>query len=63
MLEAPDLTKSERRELTKMARFQKRVELWEARHASPVKAQPHRVVVQLLLMAAALWVLWILLHG
>lgn len=63
MLEAPDLTKQERRELQRAARFQRRVELWEARRASNTPAQPHRVVVQLLMMGACVWVLWLLLAG
>jgi hypothetical protein len=63
MLEAPDLTKSERRELQRAARFQKRVELWEARRAAPQPRKLHRTLVQLVLMAATLWVLWLLLHA
>lgn len=61
MLEAPDLTPRERRELQRAARFQRRVEKWEARRASNVRARPHRIVVELTLMAACLWVLWLLL--
>lgn len=63
LLEAPDLTPRERRQLQRAARFQKRVETWEARQANPVKAPVHRVVVSLLMMAAALWLLWLLLTG
>jgi hypothetical protein len=63
MLEAPDLTKSERRELQKAARFQKRVELWEARRAQPSPRKLHRTIVQLLLMALTLWVLWVMLRA
>lgn len=63
LLAAPDLTKRERRQLTRAARFQKRVETWEARHATPVKVPVHRVVITLLMMAAALWLLWLLLTG
>lgn len=63
MLEAPDLTRSERRELQRMARFQKRVETWERRRAAPAPRKPHRAVITLLMMAACLWVLWLLLTG
>lgn len=63
MLEAPDLTRSERRELRRMARFQKRVETWERRRAVPAPRKPHRAVITLLMMAACLWVLWLLLSG
>lgn len=63
MLEAPDLTKRERRELQRAVRFQKRVEKWEVRRATPTKAKPHRVVIELLMMAACLWVLWLLIVG
>lgn len=63
MLEAPDLTRGERRELQRAARFQRRVETWEARRATPHPRKLHRAVVMLLLMAAALWVLWLLLVG
>lgn len=63
MLEAPDLTKRERRELQRAARFQKRVETWEARRATPHPPKVHRAVITLLLMAATLWVLWLLLTG
>lgn len=63
MLEAPDLTPGERRELKRMARFQKRVELWEARRATPHPRKVHRAVITLLMMAASLWVLWLLLAG
>jgi hypothetical protein len=63
MLTAPDLTRSERRELQKAARFQKRVELWEARRAQPAPRKLHRTIIQLLLMAATLWVLWVLVRG
>lgn len=61
LLEAPDLTPAERRELTRAMRHRRRVEKWEARHAANVPAQPHRVVVSLLMMAICLWVLWLLL--
>lgn len=60
MLEAPDLTKRERRELTKAARFQRRVEVWEARRATPHPAKLHRAIITLLLMAVTLWVAWLL---
>lgn len=63
MLDAPDLTKRERRELQRAARFQKRVETWEARRATPHPPKVHRAVITLLLMAATLWVLWLLLTG
>lgn len=63
LLEAPDLTKRERRELKRAARFQRRVETWEARRANPVKAQPHRVAISVLMLVATLWVLWVLLTG
>ncbi|MCB0880164.1 MAG: hypothetical protein KDC46_14420 [Thermoleophilia bacterium] len=63
MLEAPDLTRRERRELQRMARFQKRVETWEHRRANPAPAKLHRAVITLLMMAACLWVLWLLLGG
>ncbi|MCW2920278.1 MAG: hypothetical protein JWL76_152 [Thermoleophilia bacterium] len=63
MLEAPDLTKSERRELRKAARFQKRVELWEVRRSTPHPPKIHRAVVTLLMMAACLGVLYLLLAG
>ena len=61
MLEAPDLTRSERRELQRMARFQRRVETWEARRAAPQPRKLHRAIVSLAMMAACLWVLWLLL--
>lgn len=61
MLTAPDLTKRERRELQKAARFQKKVELWEARRATPAPRRLHRAVITLLMMLATLWVLWLLL--
>jgi hypothetical protein len=63
MLEAPDLTKSERRELQRAARFQKRVETWEARRATPHPPKIHRAIITLLMMAACLWLLWLLLSG
>jgi hypothetical protein len=63
MLEAPDLTRRERRELQKAARFQKRVELWEHRRATPHPRKLHRAVITLLMMAACLWMLWLLLGG
>ena len=63
MLTAPDLTKRERRELQKAARFQKRVELWEARRATPHPAKLHRAVITLVMMAACLGVLYLLLSG
>lgn len=63
MLEAPDLTKRERRELQRMARFQKRVELWEHRRATPAPRKLHRAVITLLMMVACLGVLWLLLSG
>ncbi len=63
MLTAPDLTRRERRELQKAARFQKRVELWEARRATPHPPKIHRAVVTLLMMAACLGVLYLLLSG
>lgn len=61
MLEAPDLSKAERRELQKAARFQRRVELWEARRATPHPPKLHRAVTTLLMMAACLGLLWLLL--
>lgn len=61
MLEAPDLTPRERRELQKAARFQKRVELWERRRDTPHPPKTHRAVITLLMMAATLGVLWLLL--
>jgi uncharacterized membrane protein YbaN (DUF454 family) len=63
MLSAPDLTKSERRELTRAARFQKRVETWEMRRATPHPPKIHRAIISLLMMAACLWLLWLLLSG
>ncbi len=63
MLEAPDLTRSERRELQRAARFQKRVELWELRRSTPHPPKRHRAVITLLMMAACLWVLYLLLTG
>jgi len=63
MLEAPDLTKRERRELTKAARFQRRIETWEARRATPHPPKLHRAVVTLLMMAATLGMLWLLTFG
>jgi hypothetical protein len=63
MLEAPDLTRRERRELQRMARFQRRVELWERRRATPHPPKLHRAVVTLLMMAACVGVLWLLLFG
>jgi ferric-dicitrate binding protein FerR (iron transport regulator) len=63
MLKAPDLTRRERRELQRMARFQRRVELWELRRATPHPRRLHRALVTLLMMAACLGVLWLLLFG
>lgn len=63
MLEAPDLTKRERRELQKAARYQKRIELWEHRRATPHPPKLHRAVITLLMMAACLGVLYLLLVG
>ncbi len=63
MLEAPDLTRSERRELQRMARFQKRIETWEQRRSGPQPRKLHRAVITLAMMAACLWVLWLLLAG
>lgn len=60
MLQAPDLTRSERRELQRAARFQRRVETWEARRAQPAPARPHRAIITLLMMGACLWLLWLL---
>lgn len=63
MLDAPDLTKRERRELKRMARFQKRVETWEHRRSMPAPRKPHRAIITLLMMAACVGVLWLLLSG
>lgn len=63
MLSAPDLTKRERRELQKAARYQKRIELWEHRRSTPHPAKLHRAVITLLMMAACLGVLYLLLSG
>lgn len=63
MLEAPDLTKRERRELQRMARFQRRVETWELRRATPHPPKLHRAIITLLMMGACLWLLWLLLTG
>lgn len=61
MLAAPDLTPRERRQLQRAARFQRRVETCEARRSQPTPARRHRAVVTLLMMAACLWLLWLLL--
>ncbi|MCW2928767.1 MAG: hypothetical protein JWM86_2735 [Thermoleophilia bacterium] len=61
MHEAPDLSKSERSELQKAARFQRRVELWEARRATPHPPKLHRAIITLGMMAACLGLLWLLL--
>jgi hypothetical protein len=63
MLDAPDLTRSERRELQRMARYQKRIETWEARRATPHPPRYHRAVITLLMMGACLGLLWLLLSG
>jgi len=63
MLEAPDLTKRERRELQRAARFQRRVELWEVRRATPHPPKLHRAVITLLMMAACLGLLYLMLSG
>ena len=63
MLDAPDLTPRERRELRRAARFQKRVEVWEQRRSEPAPRKLHRTVITLLMMAACLWVLYLLLSG
>jgi hypothetical protein len=61
MLEAPDLTTRERREVKRAARFQKRIELWEHRRATPHPPKIHRAAITLLMMAGCLWMLWLLL--
>ena len=58
MLEAPDLTKRERRELKRMHRFQRRVELWEARRANPNQPRKiHRAAITIFMMGAMLWLI------
>ena len=63
MLEAPDLTKSERRELQRAARYQRRIELWEVRRSTPHPPKIHRAVITLVMMAASLGLLYLLLTG
>jgi len=63
LLDAPDLTKRETRELKRAIRFQRRVEVWEERRAAPQPVKPHRVVISVLLMVAMLWVLYLLITG
>lgn len=63
MLEADDLTRRERRELQRMARFQQRVEKWEMRRATPHPPKLHRAIITLLMMAACLALLALLLFG
>lgn len=63
MLEAPDLTRRERRELKRAARFQKRVELWEARRAAPQPRKLHRAIITIAMMGACIWLLWLINGG
>ena len=63
LLDAPDLTRGERRELQRAIRFQRRVELWETRQATPHPPKVHRAIITLLMMAAMLWLLWLLWSG
>lgn len=63
MLEAPDLTKRERRELKRAARYQKRIETWEHRLANPSPRKLHRAVITILMMGACIWVLWLINGG
>lgn len=63
MLQAPDLTRKERRELTRAARFQKRVELWEERRANPSPRKFHRAAATILMMGACIWLLWFINGG
>ena len=60
LLEAPDLTKAERRELQRAIRFHRRVELWETRQASNTPAKAHRVIISVGMMVACLGMLYLL---
>ncbi|MBC7462261.1 MAG: hypothetical protein H7287_12940 [Thermoleophilia bacterium] len=61
LLEAPDLTKGERRELQRAIRFHRRVELWETRQANPTPAKAHRVIISVAMMGACLGMLYLLI--
>lgn len=61
LLEAPDLTKGERRELQRAIRFHRRVELWEARQATHTPVKVHRVVISVAMMVACLGMLYLLI--
>lgn len=63
MASAPDLTRSERRDLQRTIRFQRRVETWEARRQGPQPRKLHRAVITLLMMAACLFVLFLIVQG
>jgi hypothetical protein len=63
MLDSPDLTRREQRELKRAARFQRRVETWEQRRREPAPRTPHRTVITLLMMAACLALLALLVFA
>lgn len=63
LLQAPDLTKRERRELQRAIRFHRRIELWEERRATYTPPKLHRVVVSVVMMVLCLALLVLLLKG
>lgn len=63
LLQAPDLTTRERRELQRAIRFHRRIELWEERRATYTPPKLHRVVISVLMMVACIGLLVLLLKG
>lgn len=61
LLQAPDLTKRERRELQRAVRFHRRIELWEARRATYTPPKTHRVVITIGMMVVCLGLLYLLI--
>lgn len=61
LLQAPDLTKRERRELQRVIRLHRRIELWEARRATYTPPKLHRIVVSIVMMALCVAMLYLLL--
>lgn len=56
------MTKRERRRWEKALRWQRRIARYEAKRQGPQpKAAPHRVIITLLMMAALLFLLYLLL--
>jgi hypothetical protein len=63
LLEAPDLSPAERRELKRTIRFHRRIELWEERRSGPQPRKLHRAVLTIMMMALALALLVLLLRS